>query len=256
MSISLADLRTKARQIAQDSPSTGGTGVQLLLNDPGDYDLAISQALDVLDGDRPNLRTLDVTVATAGSQFVLYGTGAVLPTSGLNGWVDGASAVQDIWFPYLASTQPNNPLERNDWRILEGPAGAQILEFLWDQPAVGQVIRFQYVNPHVIGATAGDTSIRAGDVNAVALLAASFILLMAAVKAAQNTGNTGLPNDVVDRRTQADVFRSMSKELRDRYAVIMGRGGSSELLGASGTKDLDVMGSFRPFLWHSSRGVR
>lgn len=95
---------------------------------------------------------------------------------------------------------------------------------------------------------AAPTSNTAGGVNTVAdgdedlltLLVASVFLELAAVKAAQNTGNTGLPNDVVDRRHQSDVFRSRSKELRDMYNTLAGKGGATDLSGASTTKDMDV----------------
>ncbi len=86
-------------------------------------------------------------------------------------------------------------------------------------------------------------------------LAASMVLQLAAVKAVQNTGNTGLPNDVVDRRTQSDQFRSRAKELRDLYAVLAGKGGDKSSLSAvSGWGDMDTeFSDGRGFLWPRER---
>jgi hypothetical protein len=61
------------------------------------------------------------------------------------------------------------------------------------------------------------------------------------VKAIQNTGNTGLPNDVVDRRNQSDIFRSRSKELRDMYRGMIGTLSGPDGPGpASAWTDLDI----------------
>lgn len=240
--------------MAQDGP-TGGTGLLLLLTDPGDYDLAITQALDLFSRDRPNRRVKDVTVAATGWRFIVGGVGTVLPTTGLNAWVDGASFVTDVWHPWDATNQGLEPLDRNDWRTADDPDGLTVLEFLQVQPAAGSAIRLAYANPHVIGATVPETTVRTGDQQAMIVLAAAMILQMAAVKAVQNTGNTGLPNDVVDRRTQSDIFRSRSKELRDIYGSLVGKGPAADLQPASGVKDLDVRaGTSRGYLWHSVHG--
>lgn len=255
MSITLTDLRAQARQVAQDGP-TGGTGLQLLLTDPGDYNLAILQALRVFDNDRPNKRVYDKTVTVAGFRFIVGGAGTILPASpSLDAWVDGASYLNDVTHPYLVTSQGLDPLDRNDWRVVDDPGSLTVLEFLQVQPAVGDKIRLAYVNPHVVGTLVADTTIRAGDQQAAIILVASFILQLAAVKSVQNTGNTGLPNDVVDRRTQSDQFRSRAKELREQYGAMVGKGQPGDLQPASGVKDLDVpAGTSRGFLWHSTHG--
>lgn len=78
------------------------------------------------------------------------------------------------------------------------------------------------------------------DEDALAALTASLILQIAAIRAVQNTGNTGLPNDIVDRRTQSDIFRSRAKEMRELYNTLVGKGSAADLAGASATRDLDV----------------
>ncbi len=253
MSITGAALRTKAKQLAQNG-TTGGTGLQLLLTDPGDYDEAILDALRVFDGDRPNKRIVDVVVATAGFRFVLFGAGAVLP-AGLDAWVDGGSRVTDVWFPYDAADQGLEPLDRNSWRQTRIPGPKEALELLADQAAVGQTMRIEYTVPHVLSENdATATSILAADQRAAITLAASLMLTLAAVKAVQNTGNTGLPNDIVDRRTQSDIFSSRAKNLRDIYASLVGGGGAGGSLGAaSGFRELDAPTSYGSApLWHPS----
>lgn len=98
-----------------------------------------------------------------------------------------------------------------------------------------------------LGAVAPSTNTAGGlntvleaDEDALAALTASVILQIAAVRAVQNTGNTGLPNDVVDRRTQSDIFRSRAKEMRELYNTLVGKGSPADLAGASATRDLDV----------------
>jgi hypothetical protein len=101
--------------------------------------------------------------------------------------------------------------------------------------------------------TAGGTNtVLDGDADALAILGASVILELAAVKAVQNTGNTGLPNDVVDRRNQSDIFRSRAKELLTMYRSMIGTvTGEMGPGAASGFADLDIpiFGNFGG-LWH------
>jgi hypothetical protein len=89
---------------------------------------------------------------------------------------------------------------------------------------------------------------------ALALLTGSLMLTMAANKAVQNTGNTGLPNDVVDRRSQASEFAARAKALREQYNILVGKAATADLKGASAIKDWDVSsGSGLGFLWHQRR---
>lgn len=250
MSITRADLRTKAKQLAQNA-ATGPTGIQLLLTDPDDYNEAILDALRLFDTDRANQRVVDITVGTAGFRFVLGGTGTVLPSTGLDAWVDGGSYATDLWFPYSAANQAAEPMDANSWRVNRVPGPKDELELMADRAAVGQVMRIAYVVPHALDETdVAKTSVRVADQRAIITLSAAMILQIAAVKAVQNTGNTMLPNDVVDRRTQADQFKSRAKELRDLYGQMVGAGGA-EATAASGFRELDALTSYRSApLWH------
>jgi hypothetical protein len=103
--------------------------------------------------------------------------------------------------------------------------------------------------------TAGGTnSVENDDEPILALLAASLILQLAAVRTAQNTGTTNLPNDVADRRSQSDIFRSRAKELRDLYNGLVGHGGPDDLPAASAVGDLDTeFSGGGGFLFHGGR---
>lgn len=255
MAITRTDLRAAAKQLAQDASSTGGTGLKLLLTDPGDYNVAITQALPILGRDRPNTRVKDYTVLAAAFRFVLSGAGAILPAdpaADRDAWVPGASQVQAVWWPYLVTNQGDMPLDVNTWRVVPDPGGKTVLELTGATAAVNDVLRLEYTAPYVLDeADPVKSSVLAGDWEALAMLAASLVLQIAANKLAQNTGNTGLPSDVVDRRSQADIFRSLAKDLRTIYSTLVGHGPAGDLAAASGVRDLDVMpGHPAGFLWH------
>lgn len=366
MAVSRYTIRTNAKALAQDPAGRGltGAGVQLLLADPADYDLAVLQALRLFDQDRPNERIVDQVLAAAGFRFTLAGAGALSGLTGADAFQDGASYLIDIYLPWNVTSQGQEPLDRNFWRTLRDPGPKVILELLDQSGGIGDTMRLVFASPHVLseaptavtaptaapvtalaGAGAGnvddgthsyvfawttahgettpspaatpvtvadksadgkvtvtipassdsgitgakvyrtvagdagsrklvgtltatggggvltdnvaDGSLGAvaptantaggantvldGDADALAILAASVLLELAAVKAVQNTGNTGLPNDVVDRRNQSDIFRSRSKELREFYRTIIGTAvGEGGPGAASGFKDLDV----------------
>ncbi len=253
MSIKTADLITAAKAIAQDHGADDAVGVKLLLAS-GNYDQAVDQALAVISRDLPNIRVYDYTVAAQGFLFALSGDDAILPTSGLDAWVEGGSLLNAVWYPYSAASQGSEPLDANTWRLRNLPGGVTGLEFLGVRPVADAVVRLEYAVPHILSVDdAADSSPRPGDLKALKILTASLVLTLAANKMLQNTGNTGLPSDVVDRRTQADVARSLAKDLRQQYMGLVGKGDSESTGAASGFLDLDVEpSSGRGSLWHPS----
>ncbi len=189
--------------------------------------------------------------------------GAAPPTASTaldpDAWMEGASSIVDLWFPFDATTQGLDPNDQNSYRTRPAPGGLTVLEFLADLPQVGDIIRVEFTKPHQVDETEQESStIPAGLREAMVALSAAMILQMAANKAVQNTGNTGLPNDVVDRRTQSDIFRSRAKELLTVYNTLVGKATTENIKGASGFLDLDVEPSYRfgglgGFMWHDSR---
>lgn len=243
-----AVILTAGKSYAQD------TGAPALLNASGDYDAVLLRALQRLDRDKPRVWVFDYTVVTAGFRFVLSGSGQIMPAaSALNGWIDGSSALKSVIPGYLAASQGQEPLDENVWRVTEDPA-ATVLEFLDRSVAVGQVLRLTYTNPYRIGAdNDSDTSVKDGDVVALQILLGALICEGAAIRFAQNTGNSNLLGDVVDRRSMSDIMNSRAKLLMESYKSLVGAGDTSKdgLVAASGSRDLDIESSHgRGFLWH------
>lgn len=152
------------------------------------------------------------------------------------------------------------------YRTIAGDTGSRLLvgEFAIGAPVNVGITVIDNVADGSLGAAAPSTNTAGGtntvfdaDEDALAVLAASLILQEAAVKSAQNTGNSGLPNDIVDRRTQSDIFRSRAKELRETYASMLGLGANRAELGpASAVRDLDMPERYGlGRLWHGT-GVR
>lgn len=207
-------------------------------------------------------RTPTTTVYT--DNMADSGLGVEAPQASLaqqpDAWIEGASSIALIWWPYDVTSQGDLPLDSNSYRTRLDPGPIEVLEFVSDRPATGQIIRLEYDKPHVVDDDdPARSTIRRGDVNALITLTAAMILTMAANKAVQNTGTTGLPNDVVDRRSQSDQFRSRAKELLTFYGTLVGKiTDASDLKAQSGFLDLDVQpvtsyGGMGGYLWHPSR---
>lgn len=257
------DARKGAKRWAQ-VPIAGG--VQIIIGDGDDpWNEAIDQAQVQFSRDRPNVRIVHATVATAAFRQVVSGTGSLAALTGLDAWVPGGSYLRQVWHPYLTTTQAADPLDPNSYRMGMDPGGVVLVEFLESVPQSGDVIRLEFVNPHVVHEDdATKTTVLAGDAQAFKVLVAYYILVMAAARAAQNTGNSGLPTDIVDRRSQSDIFKSRATDLWNIYAAAVGiqstatsvggQGGGTSIGAASGFKDLDVSSSMPAgFLWHRSR---
>lgn len=259
MAITKAGLRAAAQILAQDQVgAAGGTGVQLLTTSTTDYDAVINMALRLFCQDVPNLRVKDVTVAATGFLFTLVGSGAILGTdqaTDSDAWVDGSSAMMDVWLDYSDSDQGGAPIEGNSWRVRNAPSKI-LLELLGRSAQVGTTMRLEFTAPHFLHESdATKASVKPGTWDALVTLTASQILQIAATRMVQNTGNTGLPNDIVDRRSQSDIMRSRAKELFGIYGQMVGRMMSSDgqagVVPASGFKDLDVTSSMAGgLLWH------
>lgn len=251
----LDTVRLRAQQLAQDAGPAGGTasGVQLLLTYPHDYDEAVTQALRQLTIDAPTQRVVDHTLTSDGWRLPLTGASALATLVGANAFVLGSSALQEVWAPYLA-TLAAAPLDWASWRTRLDPGDALILELV-TALRTGDIVRLVFTAPHTLTDTVN--TVPAATMTAVAVLAASVVLQIAANKAAQNTGTTGLPNDIVDRRTQSDILRSRSKDLREQYNLLMGRSakgiGGDTVRASSGFRDLDVPPGPYGFLWRDTR---
>lgn len=247
MSVTRDDVLAIARVLAQESSATP------LLHAASDYTPAFALALRIFDGDVPNTRVVHHTVTGATFRFVLAGAGAIL--TGLDAWVQRHSALREVWHPYDTAAQGQTPLDRNTWRVVEEP-GLTVLELLEYTPSNG-VLRLEFTRPHVVDASnAALSSILPGDVEALQTITAVKLLDLYAIRSIQNTGSTGVPSDVVDRRSPSDQARARAKELFATYQALVGRRSSEDLRAASAIGELDVDTSHpHGFLWHP-RGSR
>jgi hypothetical protein len=375
--ISRYTVRAAGKQMAQDAgPGDGPLGVQLLLTDPTDYNLAVLQALGAFTTDRPNERVVDTTAGAGGFRLVLAGTGALAGLTGPDAWLDGFSSLLAFWRNWSTARQGAEPIDPNTYRVVRDPGGKIVLELMEESAAASEAVRLAFTSPHTLtespntvtapaaapavalaapaaagnvddgahgwaytwvtaqgettpsaatsatvvnksingqvvvtvpaaaadqgvtgarvyrtvaggggnlklvgalttnggpftdnvadaglGADApatntahGVNSVPDGFELALATLAGAMILQLAANKAAQNTGNTGLPNDVVDRRSMSDQYMARARSLREQYGLLVGKAAKADLRGASAIKDLDVSaGSGLGFLWHQRR---
>jgi hypothetical protein len=234
VSVTRAAITAAAKGIAQDP----GGGNALLLA-AGDYDLAIAQAIEAFRSDRPNVRVVHYTVPAAGFRFILFGTGLILPTTGLDRWIDGGSQLRTVYQPYVADYD-NYPLERNAWRVRREPGPLEVLELLGGTASAGTVLRLEFTAPHTVGTLAADTSILEADVNAFEVLVAAKICSAASRRYVQNTGTSTFQNESVDRRTQSDMMASRAKELLTQYGSLVGRDEQGSLPAAAIVKRFDV----------------
>lgn len=231
-----------ARSFAQETATT-----PIVAGQSSDYDLALAIALRHFSRDVPNVRIVHYTVTAAAFRFILAGAGAIL--TGLNAWVGGASAMSAVWHPYSTASQGQAPLDVNDWRVLDEPT-ISVLELLSIAPTSG-TLRLEFVTPHTVNQTdVALTSVLPAHVEALQLRTAVEVLEMAARRAVQNTGNSGLPTDIVDRRSQSAEYHQRAKDLMATYRTLVGI--DDHVGPASATRELDVSPSFAGFggfLW-------
>jgi hypothetical protein len=335
-----------------------GLGSQFLLSDPGDYNVAIAQALRMFAGDVPNRRIVHYTTPATAFRFVLYGTGAILPppapalpvatpsgangsttytyrvaarnaagqglwsqavditsrpatltgggsnvltwaavpgatsydvfgrksgqeallrntaaltytddgtdtpsgalgTGGLDAWSYDASSLDQVWMPYFggasSSVQAQSPVDENDYRVVTEPGPLILLEFFSLASVAGQTLRLEFTSPHAVDEESVIyTTIAPKWVEAFQTLVAALLLRMVANRYLQNAGTTGLPNDVVDRRSQSDQAASRAKEYFALYSELVG-GSDVGRAAASGFVDMDVLTQHnRGMLWKPS----
>jgi len=209
------------------------------------------------------------TVSLAGS-----GSGSV--TNGLHGYVYTWLTAQGETIPSAAATVTVTD-QSTDGKVTVvvpasddyGVTGAKVYRTIAGNTGAKKLVGTLTTNGGTLTDSIADVSLganapsanTAGGANTVddddeqtlTALVGSVILQMAANKLAQNTGNTNLPSDVVDRRSQSDIFRSRSKELREFYQTLVGKGAGTDLAARSAFQDLDVEATYGNFLFHGNR---
>lgn len=243
-----ADVIKAMQSITQIQFAQIGPG--MVNNDTDDFATAITSAIERFGRDKPNTKYVHYTLPATAFRWQIAGSGSI---AAFASWIAGYSYPLGVWLPYLATNQGAAPMDPNLYRVLEEPNGVVYLELLAGTGSAGQVLRVAFAVPHTIDDVS--STIPAPNEVAFKTLASAYLMRIASRKAAQNTGTTGLPNDIVDRRTQSGDLNARAKDLFAEYAELMGlsTGGSGESgstsKGAHAFKDLDS-GLWRGGLWH------
>jgi hypothetical protein len=150
----------------------------------------------------PRLRSVELTPNSA-SEWNL--------STEISGWADGF-AITEVLYEY--GTGNILPIDTNEWHIvLRGSTWYLRVPCL---PSSADGIWVYYASPHTVGATSGDTTLPAQDLDAVAKLAASECCALAAVSASDEKSST-ISADSVDFGSIPISWRNREEELRNKY---------------------------------------
>lgn len=178
------------------------------LTDADDFTPAIAAALEKYSGHRPKEIVKDL--AGDGSHDL------ALPEE----WVEEFSQIRRVEYPI--GEVPETLLDADEWTLYRAPAGLK-LRLMEEAPAVGESVRATFT----VGRLEAD--IPAGDLDAVACLAASFCLRTLAALFGHSS-DSSIQADSVSRGSKIDEFRRLADSLETRYHAHMGidpKGGSA-----------------------------
>jgi len=228
---------TQAQLIARAEPWLQDQAGKLSRSVTGDLGRALSRAVEQYSHDRP--RVLFGT---------LNGTGTAIDFAVPAAWSLGFSRLVRVEHPYppatgvatrnvlLDESTPNNP---ELVRVIADSAGAPRITFFYAAPASGTAnVLIAYTVPHTVhAATAASTTIVPSEVEAVAVLLASYGCEMLASRYAE-TNDATLSVDSVDWRSKSAEYASRARSLRADYDRQMGTGDAAA--AASGYADWDI----------------
>lgn len=165
-----------------------------------DYGPAIAAALASYSKHRPREVVFDL-VGNGGSDLALPA-----------GWVAEFSRILAVEYP--VGENPPHLLATDEWSLYRSPQGYQ-LRLRWDNPAAGESVRLTYTAPRT------ETELPAGDLDAVASLAAAICLRTLAALYGQTSDPT-IQADVVNYRSKTDEFRRLAEAMEERYNLHLG----------------------------------
>ena len=166
------------------------------LDDPTDYDSAITSALKRYAKHKPRVLVSD-----------LPGTGSndlALPVS----WSEGLSGVQSVEYP--VGNVPECLIDVRDYKLYQNPSGQQ-LRLLTVQPTVSETVRLTFTGLH-----SDESTVAIADLEAVANLAASICCRMLAAQYG-NTNDPTIQADVVNYRSKTDEYRRLADSFESLY---------------------------------------
>lgn len=199
-----------------------------------DYKLKIQEAVVQYSKDRPrDIRAVD-TAGNGGSDYTL-------PTT----FEDGFSQIIKVEFP----TGEQVPLILDpELTMIYDNGTSKKLRFLVHKPSSGDKFGLTHTARHTLTETS--STIADADFDAVALLAASKVSLMLAVRFAR-TRDSFQSADVINFRTKSDDYKGLAETLEKEYKKLMKiEGGTPSQV----VFDIDTQPSFRyPWLTHLRR---
>lgn len=200
MPTTLTTIRTKVTGRVRDGASK---------LDSTNLDVAIAGALAEYQRARPR----EVSVVVDGA-----GTFDYTVSSALTAFVEGLSQIREIVYPYDATEQAPTALERDQWALVR-VNGTLKLRFLSATPTASEDFHVAYTAPHTLDANG--STVWAADEEALADLAASYAC-EALAGHYQQTSESSLSADSVERRSIADGYRSQAARWRKAYEAKMG----------------------------------
>jgi hypothetical protein len=153
------------------------------------------------------------------------------------GWVNNFSVITQIEYPADEEQDPADAIIAPEKYGVYQNASAYKIRFYDITPAAGETIRISFTTRHAV-VTASST-VFANDSDAVCSLAAAFCCFDLARRYGQDN-DTFISADSVDRRSKSDKFLSLGKSLVNEYSIHFGLNKDSEVLAASGMKNLDL----------------
>jgi hypothetical protein len=193
-----------------------------------------------------------------GSAWTAFGTasqGILEVTASTPGWEEELGAPLSVEYPAADPLSDETPqvLQQDEWEIFQSADGTW-LRFPAHRPATTENVRMTIDRPFV-WTEASDPYIDTPPEHFEALcyLAASDGCTRLAVRYGQKQAST-ITADVADRRTQADIYRSLAKDLKAKYEQLLGIGKDRPLPPSAFGLDLDLEPPHgQGFLFHTRR---
>jgi hypothetical protein len=180
------------------------------LENPGDYQNAITEALKRYSGVRPRRVPADIQ-GNGGHDYDLPGD-----------WVPEFSTFESIEYP--VGQIPELFIDRRDYKLYLAPAGTK-LRIISASPDPDEILRAVYTVTHT------EETLPVNDIEAVANLAAANCLRMLAAGYGQTSDPT-INADVVNYRSKADEFRRLADSFEQQYNDHLGIGKDAPVAAA------------------------
>jgi hypothetical protein len=193
-----------------------------------------------------------------GSTWTAFGTasqGILEVTATTPGWEEELGSPLSVEYPAADPLSDETPqvLEQDDWEIFLSVDGTW-LRFPAHRPATTESVRMTVDRPYV-WSEAADPFIDTPQEHfeAICYQAASESCLRLATAYGQKRAST-MTADVADRRSQADIYRSLAKDFRAEYERLLGIGKDQPVPPSAFGLDLDLEPPHgEGFLFHTRR---